>query len=185
MTQGTRLPVALLALLTLASGCGPGHGMNLGRVKGSVTFEGEPVRYGFITFQPDADKGTVGPPAMSTIAKDGTYALTTQDADDGTIVGSHRIAIIALDPNPVSESEAIDPVKDPQAFMTAKGQRRPPATSKTAEPTFTSRDGKVYRILGAKELENPMTSGIQAEVKSGSNTLNFSIQKDGKVVVGS
>jgi hypothetical protein len=184
MTQRTRTAVTLLALLALAAGCGPGHGMDLGRVRGKVTFRGEPVRYGFITFMPDADAGTIGPPAMSTISEDGSYALTTQDADDGTVVGSHRVAIIALDPNPISEAEALDPEKEPEAFMATKGQRRPPPGASKDGPTFTSRDGKVYRMLGSEALGNPGTSGIQAEVGRGSNTLNFSILDDGKVVVG-
>ncbi|QDV34659.1 hypothetical protein [Tautonia plasticadhaerens] len=175
--------IAVLLALS-AAGCGPGHGMQLGRVKGTVTYRGEPVRYGFITFQPDDTRGTVGPPAMSTISGSGAYALTTQDPDDGTVVGSHRVAIIPLDPNPVDAVEAIDPKADPKAFMATKGQpRRPPAASKDG-PTFTSRDGKVYRVLGPESLGNPNTSGIAVEVGRGSNRLDFAIQEDGRVVVG-
>src|SRR5262249_62179239 len=80
----------------LLIGCGPGNGLTLGRVRGTVTYKGKPVQNGFVTFQPDASHQTDGPPAMGTINQDGSYALTTQDADDGAVVGTHKVAILGL-----------------------------------------------------------------------------------------
>jgi hypothetical protein len=170
--------------LALLAGCGPGHGLNLGRVSGKVSYRGEPIRYGFVTFQPDASKGTDGPPAMSTIAKDGSYALTTQDADDGAMVGFHKVSVIALDPEPVAGADAPEPKDAPKEFMAAKGARPKPtprAKSASAGPTFKSRSGKQYRILGPEKLGNPETSGIAVEVKSGRNSIDLDIGEDGSV----
>ena len=55
------------AMVVGFSGCGPDHGMSLGRVSGTVTSRGEPVRFGTVIFMPDATKGTDGPPAMGTL----------------------------------------------------------------------------------------------------------------------
>jgi hypothetical protein len=178
--RGERLLVVLI--FAVLAGCSPGHGLSLGRVSGKVTYRGEPIRYGYVTFQPDASKGTDGPPAMSTISKDGSYALTTQDATDGALVGFHKVSIIALDPDPISGADAPEPKEAPKEFMAAKGAR-PKATpkAKAAGPTSTSRNGKVYRILGPEKLGNPETSGITVEVKSGRNTVDLSIGDDGSV----
>jgi hypothetical protein len=184
--RGERFLVALL--LAVLAGCGPGHGLNLGRVSGMVTYRGEPVRYGFVTFQPDETKGTDGPPAMSTISKDGFYALTTSDAADGALVGFHKIAIIALDPDPISGADAPEPAEAPNEFMASKAARpRPKARTKAkaAGPTFTSRNGKVYRILGPEKLGNPDTSGVSVEVRGRSNTVNLQVKDDGTVDVSS
>jgi hypothetical protein len=180
--------ISLLLVAAFLPACGPGHGLTLGRVSGKVTYRGEPVRYGFVTFQPEEREGESGPPAMSTISQDGTYALTTQDPDDGAVVGPHRVAIIALDPDPIVGADAPEPAEAPKEFMATKSGRVK-TKSKTAEvpkdagPTFKSRDGKIYRILGPEKLGNPMTSGIQVEVKSGRNTFDFEIGDEDAVQV--
>ncbi len=61
----------------LLTGCGPGHGMKLGRVQGKVTYKGQPLTYGTVSFVPDASKGTEGPIATGIIKEDGTYILST------------------------------------------------------------------------------------------------------------
>src|SRR5262245_34277086 len=91
-----RFVPGLLGLI--AAGCGPGEGYTLGRVRGTVTFKGEPVRSGFIIFVPDETKQTAGPQGMSRIADDGTYVLSSKIADDGAVVGFHRVGIMATDP---------------------------------------------------------------------------------------
>ena len=85
------------------AGCGPSDGYRLGRVGGKVTFKGQPVTSGFIIFMPDRSKQTVGPQAMSKIADDGTYAMSTKVADDGAVVGDHQVGIMGTDPKPIVE----------------------------------------------------------------------------------
>jgi hypothetical protein len=170
--------------LTLA-GCGPGDGYRLARVRGKVTYKGQPVAAGFITFMPDRSKQTIGPPAMSKIAEDGTYAMSTKVADDGAVVGHHRVGIMGIDPTPIVEVAEED--LTPEKIMATKGQasRRRPTPKKEAGETFTDRGGNVYRIITPANLQNPERSGVAVEVGRGSNTLHFHIKEDGSVDVGS
>jgi hypothetical protein len=181
---GPRRVLTLLGILAVA-GCGPSDGYRLGRVSGKVTYQGQPVTSGFITFMPDRTKQTIGPPAMSKIAEDGTYAMSTKVADDGAVVGHHQVGIMGIDPKPIVEVAPED--LTPQRIMTAKGQmsKRRATPKKEAGETFTDRGGSVYRILTPAKLKNPETSGIAVEVGRGSNTIHFHIREDGSVEVGS
>src|SRR5262249_51782014 len=87
--------LAFLAGLVLA-GCQagttakPGGRSKLGRVVGTVTYAGQPVRRGTVVFKPDAARGTKGPQAFSGIGEDGTFTLSTLETDDGAVVGTHK-----------------------------------------------------------------------------------------------
>ena len=86
---------AILAGLTV--GCGPGaepHPETV-PVQGKVTYKGQPVPRGTITFQPDA-----GQPATGEIQPDGSYRLGTYGQDDGAVPGHHRVMIIANTADP-------------------------------------------------------------------------------------
>src|SRR5438270_9214302 len=144
-------------LAAALAGCGPGHGMSLGRVQGKVTYKGEPVKYGTVSFVPDASKGTDGPMAMGNIQDDGTYILSTSDAGDGALVGHHKVSIVGLDPTPVTketEKPLPTPEEAPLEFLKgrAKGAqqtRRAPRKAAAAAQgeTFTDRGGRVYRYI--------------------------------------
>jgi hypothetical protein len=178
-----RFVPGLLGLI--AAGCGPDEGYTLGRVRGTVTFKGEPIRSGFIIFAPDETKRTAGPQAMSKFADDGSYVLSTKVSDDGATVGFHKVGIIGVDPKPIVEVEEEE--LTPQKLMTVKAQmgksqRRP---KKDQGPTFTDRGGNVYRVLTPEKLRSPETSGVSVEVRGGSNTINFQVKEDGRVEVTS
>jgi hypothetical protein len=178
---GLRLSLPGLVGLFLC-GCGSGDGYQLGRVSGTVTHKGQPVQSGFITFLPDDSKQTVGPSAMSKIAADGSYAMSSKEANDGAVVGFHKVGIMAIDLQPIVQAPEKD--ETPKDIMITKGQaRRRPPQKKSLGPTFTDRAGNVYRILTPEDLRSPDTSGVSVEVRGGTNTLNFSVQEDGKVVV--
>src|SRR5262245_50126462 len=119
-------PLLVAALAGLA-GCGPDNGLTLGRVHGTVSVEGEPVRFGYVTFLPDSAAGTNGPPATSSIGEDGSFVISTEQSDDGAIVGTHKVAVIALDPNPIPSAERPKPEEDPDKFLATKGQQSRPA----------------------------------------------------------
>lgn len=172
-------PLLLLALPLALGGCTRTDGLTLGEVSGTVTADGQPVRYGFVTFQPKGD----GPPAMGTINKDGTYSLTTGEPDDGAVVGEHGVAIIALDPDPIREEDVVDPTEDPKKFMMTKGGTAPEARKKKEDNVFKSRDGKVYKMIAPAALRDPGTSNVSAKVEAGSNRINLAIQPDGTVQV--
>jgi hypothetical protein len=76
--SGTARRVGWLALLLLAPGCSPG----VGKVAGTVTYQGKPVAGGTVTFY-DAANGARSSP----IADDGTYSI------DKVPVGHARITV--------------------------------------------------------------------------------------------
>jgi hypothetical protein len=181
-----------LALVLLGSliGCGSDNGLELGRVRGKVTYKGEPVGFGDILFYPDNTKGTVGPGASATLKDDGNYVVSTEQPGDGVIVGYHKIAITGLDPEPVRQSGP-NPKTNPEEFRklleehAKKGRpAAPKAKAAAATSPVVARGPNVYRIVTPEKLSNPETSRIMVEVKRGSNTLNFDIQESGEVVVG-
>ena len=62
----------LVAVVTLASGCGRSTGPERYDVRGAVSFRGEPVPSGTITFEPDLSKANSGPVSVIPIV-DGKY----------------------------------------------------------------------------------------------------------------
>jgi len=173
-----------LALLGGLSGCGSNNGLDLAGVRGRVTLDGKPVRHGYIMFTPDGTKQTQGPPAMSKISEEGGYVISTQEAEDGAVVGTHKVSIIALDPTPLKGPADPPPGGDKvKQFFTTKAQMGRPPPRSIAGPTFRTRDGSLYRILSPERLKDPRTSGLSVEVASGRNTLTFAIQADGTVRV--
>ncbi len=80
-------------LLSLVSGCDSSNdGPPRFELSGEVTFQGQAVPKGRITFSPDTSKGNKGPGAIVDIV-DGKYAT----GDKGTVGGSHTITITGYD----------------------------------------------------------------------------------------
>jgi hypothetical protein len=180
----------LLAVAVAGAGCGPGHGLTLGRVQGKVTYQGEPVRYGTVFFVPDVSKGTDGPSAMGIIKDDGTYILSTDSGGDGALVGHHKVGVVGLDPTPInktSEKPLPNPEVSPVEYMQAKGKLaqqartapRKAAAAAAQEDTFTDRGGRTYRYVIPKKLGVPQESGLEVDVARGSHTIDFDIAEDG------
>jgi hypothetical protein len=160
-----------------------------------VTYKGEPVKYGTVSFVPDASKGTDGPIAMGNIKDDGTYILSTSDPGDGALVGHHKVSIVGLDPTPVTKVDAQpapNPEESPQEVMKARqkaaqqdrrGPGRKAAAAKVEGDTFTDRGGRVFRYTVPKRLGIAEESGLNVEVQRGSNRIDFNIGEDGNVQV--
>ncbi|WP_337176611.1 hypothetical protein [Paludisphaera sp.] len=91
--RAAALAVAMLASLVALPGCGE-SGPTMGRVHGKVTYNGQPVPKGTITFVPTAPGGRN---ATGAIAEDGTYALQTEAPGDGAIVGDYKVTVAARD----------------------------------------------------------------------------------------
>jgi hypothetical protein len=180
-------PGLLLAALAL-TGCGSNNGLSLGRVQGKVTYKGEPLKFGTVSFVPDTSKGTGGPIAMGNIKDDGSYVLSTSDAGDGAVVGHHKISVVGLDPTPIPGEKAVpSPEESPLEVMKAraKGLHTPRPSSKGPQAkvegdTFTDRGGRVYRYVIPMKLGMAEESGLEVDVSSGSNTVNIEISEDGK-----
>jgi hypothetical protein len=74
----------------LLSGCG--DGVQRVRVSGQATFQGKPIPYGNITFEPDTAKGNQGPQGYTQI-RDGKY--DTDSSGVGPCPGPQLVHIVA------------------------------------------------------------------------------------------
>jgi len=178
LSQLTAVPL-LAGLL----GCGADNGLTLGQVRGTVTYEGQPVKYGQVMFVPDDSKGTTGPVALSMINKDGTFDMSTEEAGDGVVVGQHKVGIVGLDPTPIANSE---PPKDEGGqvnVMKAKAKAATQRVSKGQGDTFTDRGGRTFRYVTPKRLGQAETSGLTIRIERGSNTIHFNVRQDGTVEI--
>jgi hypothetical protein len=84
----------LSALAVAAEGCQRGPTWDLTPVEGTVTKNGRPLPHVEVVFLTDLDAGTQGPKASSFTDEAGHYRLRTDNGDDGTVVGKHRVVIL-------------------------------------------------------------------------------------------
>ena len=82
--------LALLAAILLA-GCGSQQ-LPVAPAKGQVFYQGKPLEFGSVMFQP-----TAGPPARGIIQSDGTFELSTYGKNDGAIIGQHKIRVACVE----------------------------------------------------------------------------------------
>ena len=80
-----------LAVVCVAlAGCG--DGLKRQRVQGTVTFQGQPVEFGAIFFEPTASVGKVAPTVYLPI-RDGKY----DTGDEGPVAGKYRVVVGGMD----------------------------------------------------------------------------------------
>lgn len=85
------LPGALSIFALTLAGCG-GDGLDRYPVSGTVTFDGKPVEFGAVFFEPTASVGPIAPTVYLAI-RDGKY-----DAEDkGPIKGKYRVTVGGMD----------------------------------------------------------------------------------------
>ena len=89
MSQVRVVFVSLVAFLI--GGCGPQQ-LPVAPVKGQIFYQGKPMEFGSVMFQP-----TAGPPARGVIQPDGTFELSTYGVNDGVVVGTHKIRIACVE----------------------------------------------------------------------------------------
>lgn len=80
--------VTSLSVCLAAIGCRPSERADVVPVTGRVLFNGEPLKYGSIVFQP-----THGQPARGEIQSNGEFTLSTYRAGDGAAVGRHKVRV--------------------------------------------------------------------------------------------
>jgi hypothetical protein len=78
--------VGVAAAILLSAGCSKGPAV--APVSGKVLYNGEPLPYGSIMFQPAS-----GQPAGAAIEPDGTFRLSTFSEFDGAIIGPHKVKV--------------------------------------------------------------------------------------------
>lgn len=76
--------------VALCAGLGCTEGPNLVPVSGQVLIDGEPLTTGHIQVIPQDERAATG-----TIDADGRFRLSTYEEDDGCVVGSHPVVVMA------------------------------------------------------------------------------------------
>jgi hypothetical protein len=170
-------------LLAGVLGCS-NNGLSLGKVRGTVTYKGQPVTAGEIVFLPDESKGTNGPSALGSISSDGTFIMSTEESGDGAVVGVHKVGIVGRDPKPLGQGTVITESSTPEDVLKVKASMGQPAKKKDAGgPTVRDRSGAVYRLITPEKLQDPQSSGITIKVERGSNVKTIAIKEDGTATV--
>lgn len=105
--------IALSVALPLGCGGDPNK-PKLGRVSGTVTYNGEPVPKGIVTFVP-TDSAT-GQSATGEIGPDGSYELTTFTQGDGAVLGNHLVLVQSMEMDPSIEGGSM-PIPDAQGNL--------------------------------------------------------------------
>ena len=92
-----RLVFVTLAIVLMGGigGCGKAGGKKLSAVQGTVTYKGQPLDKGTVSFMP-VPKGTTSSGEIS----NGKYRLSTYQKDDGVAAGSYKVAVIAWEQEP-------------------------------------------------------------------------------------
>src|SRR5262245_54011659 len=135
------LAILSVSAVPLVLGCSADNGLNLARVRGKVTFRGEPVKKGTVYFSPDESKGTVGPSGMGGVT-DGAYVASTDTAGDGVIVGTHKVGLAGVEA--ASEADvaaAAAETKTSAEFYQAKGAMGKRSGSSRGVDLFTDAKG--------------------------------------------
>ena len=82
------LPLLLLGLL---AGCGPWRPKRV-PVSGKVLIDKQPLSSGFVRLVPADNRCATG-----RIDKQGRFKLTTFDGEDGCVLGTHQVEVIAIE----------------------------------------------------------------------------------------
>jgi hypothetical protein len=141
-----------IALIWLA-GCGSSGDLPVYPVKGTITFEGQPMKGGgSISFVPTG--GQAGAQAGGEIKEDGTYELTTYEPGDGSIPGDFRVVITQVT---VKEPT---PSPDGSAPIAADGPNVAPAD-------------QIPQIYGSFD-DSPLTAKVEEKP---SEAMNFDLKR--------
>ena len=73
-------------MLTLVILAGCNRGPKMTPVTGKVIYNGRPLEFGVVMFQPPS-----GQPAQGEIQPDGTFILSTYRLNDGVVLGKHKV----------------------------------------------------------------------------------------------
>lgn len=91
------------SIVFLGAGCSGPSQLETAPVKGTVTYKGKPLKFGNVSFRPEA-----GSPSTGRIQEDGTFTLSTYGDGDGAIVGTNQVSITATERDAGQEKE-VDP----------------------------------------------------------------------------
>jgi hypothetical protein len=88
----------LAAYALVCAGCGAKS--SVAQVHGKVELDGKPLQSGAVSTIPLAGRGAHG------AIRDGSFELGTFGQNDGALIGTHKVAVIAYEPTPGKGPEA-------------------------------------------------------------------------------
>jgi hypothetical protein len=148
---------ALSAAAFLLAGCGDQTGLSKRfPVTGNVTYKGRPLARGNINFIPTG--GAATDRAATATIENGRYSLTTATESDGAFPGTYDVTITSTD---------VD-LTEVKAHM--KGG--------SGHQDDVLRANRNAKSLIPEKYGFPDKSGLKAEVKASSNTLDFTLKDD-------
>lgn len=137
----------------LLSGCG-GDGLpKRYKVSGKVSYKGQPVAKGTVSFYPVKTSGE-NPGAFGTIV-DGYYTATTFTDGDGALPGEYEVSI---------DSREVD--------LSAAEKKAGGGAMRQDDVAKANKNAKI--LIPVKYLQTS-TSGLKATVKTSSNTFDFEL----------
>ncbi len=151
---------AAVSVVLIFSACGGGD-ENFGKryaVSGTVTYNGQPLEKGSISFVPE--KGTSASGAINK----GSYALSTGGEQDGALPGKYRVTIVAKE-----DIEALAKAEF------AKTSKRPESEIIAVPRSIMSSAAAKAKSLIPTGYGDLRTSPFTAEVKEQSNTIAFAL----------
>ena len=152
--------VAVPALLVMAS-CGSDDG--LGKrypVSGKVTYNGNPLENGEITFVSEDLKSNLGASGKIT---NGSYTLSTGGNDDGAQVGKYKVTITA-------KEDYLEKAKADFQKETKKQTESP-----RIPPQHVAKAEAAAKSLIPTGYGDPRSTTLTAEVKPKSNSIDFEL----------
>lgn len=144
MASGRRL--VLVTTATFLFGCGGDASKpKLGRVSGKVSYNGQPVTKGMVSFVPISGPGSeTGQSATGEIGTDGSYKLTTFESGDGAVLGEHKVLVQSSEEDPALKGQGM-PIPDAKGnFNTKPPKHLVPEKYLTADKTplrYTVKEG--------------------------------------------
>jgi hypothetical protein len=142
-----------VASLTFAPGCGGGDG--LGKrvpITGKVTYNGQPVKKGQISFVPEASDGHA---ATAQIVNGEIKEASTLEANDGILPGKYKVAISAQEDVDVSD-------------VTKKYKAMP-------DPAELAKARAAGKKLIPDKYTNALDSGLTADIATPNQVVTFDL----------
>lgn len=109
--------VVSLVLAVTAVGCSHSSSPPTVKVRGKVTYKGQAVSEGTVTFQPTKPAaGNPLRPAVASLQSDGTYELATFGDADGVVPGEYAVTVRSASETSVENPKAPLVWKTPQKY---------------------------------------------------------------------
>jgi hypothetical protein len=137
-------------------------------VSGKVTYKGQPVAKGRISFSP-APENKTGRAAYSEI-EEGKYTLSTQGNNDGALPGSYRVAVTAREVD-ISKAQ----VSVAEAKPRSRAEMEKVMKHAYDRQLYVAKATQAAKDLVPKKYATPESSDLKAEVKEQTNTIDFDL----------